>query len=69
MESICIGCGCTDTCACYDAQADRACHWARVDYDAGLGVCSCCKELIEAWDAGERKLRVPAERSSGGGAA
>lgn len=57
----CIGCGCTDTQACYDDANDAACHWLRVDLHAGLGVCSCCKELVEAWDAGDRQIRVPIE--------
>lgn len=69
MEATCIGCGCTDTCACYDERTDRACHWARVDYEIGRGVCSCCEELVGAWDAGERALRVAVEPSSGAGRA
>lgn len=54
MEATCIGCGCTDTCACYDEQTDRACHWERVDYGVGLGVCYCCKQWVRAWDGGKR---------------
>lgn len=46
----CVGCGCTDDCACEDG-----CRWLRVDYEVGLGVCSMCPEMVDAWDAGERK--------------
>ncbi len=46
----CVGCGCTDDCACEDG-----CRWLRVDYEVGLGVCSMCPEMVDTWDAGERK--------------
>jgi len=59
--ATCIGCGCTDTQACYDDEADAGCHWERLDRRAGLGVCSCCKEVIEAWDQGDRQIRVPTQ--------
>lgn len=45
----CIGCGCDDLHAC----ADR-CWWLRVDYDAGIGVCSNCAEHAARWDQGDR---------------
>lgn len=35
------------------------CHWLRVDYAAGIGVCSACPGLVEAWDAGERGHFTP----------
>lgn len=59
--STCIGCGCTDFCACWDDEKGAPCHWERVDRQAGIGVCSCCKHLIPAWDAGDREMRVPVE--------
>lgn len=54
----CIGCGCTDNHACIDLEAGQPCHWIRVDYDAGLGVCSVCVTLASNWDAGDRTLRT-----------
>lgn len=45
----CIGCGCDDFHAC-----DFGCWWLRVDYGAGLGVCSECEDRVEAWDRGDR---------------
>lgn len=59
--ATCIGCGCNDLRACWDDEALQPCHWVRVDRDAGLGVCSCCKELVQAWDDGDRTIRVPVE--------
>lgn len=42
----------------------EACHWLRVDRDAGLGVCSACPGSVERWDAGERDLVVNFGRSA-----
>jgi hypothetical protein len=60
-EAMCIGCGCTDSHACYDEIEDCACHWRRVDRAIRLGVCSACRQLESAWDAGDRKFRVPVD--------
>lgn len=57
--AICIGCGCTDMHACWDDAKEAPCHWDRVDREAGLGVCSCCRDLVEDWDRGDRDMRVP----------
>ena len=62
--ATCIGCGCHDYQACYDEETEAGCHWLRIDRHTGLGVCSCCKELIEAWDQGDRQIRVPIEPRS-----
>jgi hypothetical protein len=43
--ATCIGCGCTDQRACIGG-----CHWLRVDYAKGRGVCSTCAHLVAAWD-------------------
>lgn len=59
--ATCIGCGCDDDHACWDDAQDAPCSWVRVDYTAGLGVCSACPDLVYAWDAGDREIRVPAE--------
>lgn len=48
----CIGCHCNDLQACHGG-----CHWLRVDYEAGFGVCSKCPELEARWDAGDRQPR------------
>ncbi len=42
--ATCIGCGCDDLHACQDEHG--ACYWLTVDYDAGRGVCSCCKDHL-----------------------
>lgn len=34
-EATCVSCRCTDTRAC-----NPPCSWVRVDYNAGIGVCS-----------------------------
>lgn len=46
--ATCVGCGCDDdhACAC-------GCYWARVDRASARGVCSCCPQLVPAWDRGE----------------
>ncbi len=59
--SNCIGCGCDDLHACYDEESDDACHWVCLDADAGLGICSACKDHIDRWDAGDREVAVPVE--------
>lgn len=48
MIAVCIGCGCTDTCAC--VSGDAACYWLRVDYSRGEGVCSRCPGRLAEWD-------------------
>ncbi|WP_198391421.1 hypothetical protein [Burkholderia ubonensis] len=58
--AVCIGCGCTDLNACWDDEKGAPCHWLVVDRDAGLGVCSACPEVVNAWNDGDRALRVPA---------
>jgi hypothetical protein len=60
-ESMCIGCGCTDSHACYDEVKEAPCHWTRVDRVLGRGVCSACPEVVKDWDAGDRTMRVPAD--------
>lgn len=42
----CVGCGCTDLCAC---NVIGGCWWLDVDYDDGTGVCSECPDHLEAW--------------------
>lgn len=49
----CIGCGCTELRACIDLRTGRGCAWVRLDGE-GRGVCSQCRELVEAWDGGHR---------------
>lgn len=51
--ATCIGCGCDDNHACRPG----GCFWVRVDYKAGVGVCSQCEEFTAAWDAGVRVRR------------
>lgn len=47
-SATCIGCSCRDDRAC-----KGGCHWLRVDYQMGLGVCSQCKPYVEAWDGAD----------------
>jgi hypothetical protein len=44
-QSICIGCGCTDLCAC-----EGGCSWLACD--GVTGVCSRCSFALDSWDAG-----------------
>lgn len=64
--STCIGCGCSDTNACWDEQSNNPCHWVRLDHAAGLGVCSACPESVARWDAGDRTVAVPVNAEPGG---
>lgn len=43
-ERVCLGCGCSDMCAC-----EGECHWLDVDEDSGFGICSECGEYIEEY--------------------
>lgn len=45
----CVQCGCTDNRAC--VVGGVPCHWLRVDYDRGEGVCSVCPEALHDWDS------------------
>lgn len=56
-QAQCVGCGCTDSQACWDEAAGHACSWLRVDYAQKKGVCSCCEEHVEAWDRGHHAGR------------
>jgi len=49
----CVGCWCSDTRACIDETSHEPCHWLRVDRQSGTGVCSCCTDQLQAWDAGQ----------------
>ncbi len=49
IEAKCLGCGCTDSRACLPLVGDP-CHWLRVDYKLGIGVCSECPEKIEEFE-------------------
>lgn len=56
IKATYIGCGCDDTRACEVDCDGNGCHWLRVDYRAGLGVCSECPEHEARWDSGDRTL-------------
>lgn len=53
--ATCIGCGCDDNHACQPG----CCWWLRVDYSAGVGVCSKCEDFVKAWDDGTRTRAQP----------
>lgn len=53
--ATCIGCGCNDNHACWDAEANQPCSWLRVNREIGLGVCSACPEHTDRWDLGDTK--------------
>lgn len=44
---VCIGCGCTENTAC-----PGGCHWARVNREKGVGVCTAaaCLPKVAEWD-------------------
>ncbi len=46
QEATCLGCGCTDSHACLPLVGDP-CHWLKVDYKLGIGVCSECEHKME----------------------
>lgn len=56
-ESLCIGCGCSDSHGCLTAGG--VCHWLRVDTARHIGVCSECPELVEAYDQARQGGRMP----------
>lgn len=58
--STCVGCGCTDECAC-----ENGCWWLRVDRTQRLGVCSECEQHVAAWDKGERSKVFEQQALSG----
>ena len=62
-DRTCIGCGCKDSAACVDEISGDACHWLRIDDDAGVGVCSECEGHVARFDAG---FRVPESEKDDG---
>lgn len=57
-EAVCIGCGCSDNNACVTtvtldtpSSGLQGCFWVKVDYAAGIGVCSECVEHIGGYEA------------------
>lgn len=59
MISVCITCGCDDLRACHDEATNQPCSWLRVDRQQRVGVCSACPDSVEAWDKGDRDVKVP----------
>lgn len=43
----CVQCGCTDHRACVGPSGP--CHWLKVDYALGIGVCSECQAALDRW--------------------
>jgi hypothetical protein len=43
-EATCVGCGCTDLCACAGG-----CSWLAVSREEGSGVCSNCTTSLTEW--------------------
>ncbi len=56
----CVGCGCTDVCACLNDLTGEACYWLRLDRERGQGVCSECGEHVARWDASVREANEEA---------
>lgn len=56
--AVCIGCGCDDFHACCDANGNP-CHWLKVDYRSGVGVCSACSKHVPTWDRATRPAIQP----------
>ena len=40
-EAACLGCGCTDSCAC-----PTGCSWELVDRGRQIGLCTRCADLL-----------------------
>lgn len=47
--SVCIGCSCDDSNACWDEEEGEACHWLAVDHEMKIGVCSLCPDSMKYW--------------------
>ncbi|HHR3735875.1 TPA: hypothetical protein ACS5XR_005391, partial [Salmonella enterica] len=45
QEAVCVGCGCTDNNACVN-EFREPCHWLKVNYETGRGVCSSCESFL-----------------------
>lgn len=60
-EAVCIECGCSEGRACVDEGTWLPCHWIRLDATAQVGVCSCCPQAAERFDAGDRTLKTQAK--------
>ena len=61
-EAICIGCGCSDSNACWNEQTGEACAWLRLDRAAGVGVCSSCSEHVLRWDTWKHERATSPQR-------
>lgn len=46
-EAKCVGCGCTDSQACFGG-----CYWLKVDRKKRRGVCSSCPEKARGFKEG-----------------
>lgn len=49
-EFICLGCGCTDSCAC-----EEGCSWLAIDPNSGFGICSSCKQYLDQFMRGDKE--------------
>lgn len=56
----CIRCGCRDHRACVGPQGP--CHWLKVDYELGIGVCSECEAALDLWQQAVARRKVDLER-------
>ncbi len=54
VDSVCIGCGCTDDHAC--VKDGVPCHWLAEDQSMGIGVCSNCSESIVEFERRQKEL-------------
>ncbi len=45
QEAVCVGCGCSDNNACVN-EFREPCHWLKVNYETGQGVCSSCEFFL-----------------------
>jgi ferredoxin len=52
--AACVGCGCTDDHAC-----PEGCSWLAVDRRDRTGVCSNCRDHLEAWKQSHAQDRRP----------
>ncbi len=61
LEAVCIECGCTSRRPCIDEGRLLPCSWMRLDVTALVGVCSCCPQAAERFDAGDRTVKTQAK--------
>lgn len=61
-DVTCIGCGCTESAACWDEIVQQPCRWLWIDFNVSVGVCSDCPDHEQRFKNGDREMAVPTNR-------